>query len=62
MSTTVSKAVSVYFYDQICGDTNGHMAAIPNNPVLGGLMAAHGVESRTDFAEFLKQVVDNLQE
>ena len=57
---TVSEPMAKYFYDQCSGMYNGHMAAIPNNPVLYGLMVAHGVNTKEDFARFLRQVADQL--
>jgi len=57
----VSKEMAIFFKDQLVGTYSGHMAAIPNNPVLYGLMAAHKADnSNRDFAEFLRQVADKI--
>lgn len=61
MDLMVSQAMAYYFYEQICGQHNGHMAAIPNNPVLYGLVAAHCAERKEDFTRFLRQVADELE-
>lgn len=61
MDIKVSEAVAKYFYNQVCGLYSGHMALIPNNPVLQGLMEAHGVNNPKDFAGFLREVADNLE-
>lgn len=60
MEVTVSEAVATYFYEQVCGMYSGHMAGIPNNPVLYGLAKAHRVDTHEDFARFLRQCADQL--
>ena len=57
----VSKAAAQYFYDQCCGTHNGHMANLPNNPAIKGLLDAHGVNSQVHFVEFLQEVADMLK-
>jgi len=61
MDITVSEAVAEYFYDQCAGMYSGHMAAIPNNPVIYGLIKAHSADQKVDFARFLRQVADKLE-
>lgn len=59
----VSEETAKFFVDQCIGTHSGHMAAIPNNPVLFGLLKAHGVESyNTDcMAKFLEKVAAHLR-
>jgi len=62
----VSKEMAVFFMEQCIGETNGHMAAMPNNPTIQGLCRAHGAmsvslsEEKELFAEFCKQVSEQL--
>jgi len=60
VEVTVSEPVAQFFYQQCAGETNGHMASIPNNPVIYGLIQAHKAMSPDDFARFLRQVADCL--
>ena len=60
MTAKVSEAVAEFFMNQCVGEQNGHMAMIPNHPVLYGLCAAHGVKSPKDFAAFLQDIVNNI--
>lgn len=62
MKEKVSYETAVFFYDQICGQYNGHMSKIPNNPVLYGLMEANGIHNAKSFAEFLRGVADQLDD
>lgn len=61
MSNEVSKSMAKFFMDQCMGETDGHMAAIPNNPVLFGICMAHEVGNTAKFAEFLRDVADKLE-
>ena len=54
------KALAEYFYDQCAGSYTGHMANVPNNPVLHGLMLACGVKSKKDFASQLRKFADAI--
>lgn len=55
----VSKGVAIYFKEQLVGETSGHMAAIPNNPVLRGLLMAHDAsDSDASLAIFLRECAD----
>ena len=55
----VSEGVAIYFKEQLVGETNGHMAAIPNNPVLQGLLMAHDAgDSDAKLAIFLRECAD----
>ena len=62
MEVTVSEAVAQYFYEQCCGAYTGHMAHTPNNPVIDGLIKAHRCKKPEDFARFLRQVADHLEQ
>jgi len=65
----VDKIVAELFYQQCAGSTTGHMAMIPNNPVLHGMLSAAypdfacGVHacSKEQFAEFLQQASEALR-
>ena len=60
-------ALAEFFYEQCAGTTSGHMALIPNNPVIFGLVRAvtgtsdncHAA-SQTEFAELLRDMADFL--
>lgn len=56
----VNESVAKVFYDQCMGDYPGHMANIPNNPVLMSICVASGATNKKTFIEFLKQVADQL--
>lgn len=56
----VSVGVANFFMEQCIGEHNGHMAAIPNNPVLMGLLNAHDACQQDKFAAFLREVADKL--
>ena len=61
MDLMVSEAMAELFMDQCVGSYNGHMSAIPNNPVIDGICRAHRANDRKeDFAIFLRQVADQL--
>ena len=67
MGTPVSLAMSELFYEQCAGTTSGHMAMIPNSPILFGITAAqcgnpvgHNAASKEDFAAFLRDAADWL--
>ncbi|WP_299076604.1 hypothetical protein [uncultured Paraglaciecola sp.] len=60
MTTDSDKALANYFYEQCTGGYDGHMATVPNNPVIYGLMFACGATSKKDFAEQLRQFADAL--
>jgi hypothetical protein len=57
----VNESIAELFYDQVMGDHNGHMANIPNNPVLQSICRSSGVSSRQAFRDFLRDVADNLK-
>lgn len=59
--------LAAFFYEQCAGVTRGHMAPIPNNPMLFGLVqAATGTRddsyaaSQTDFVKLLREIADQL--
>jgi len=60
MEIKVSEPVAEYFMDQCMGETSGHMALIPNNAVLFGLCKAHRINSKENFAAFLRDVANEL--
>lgn len=62
------KALSELFYEQCAGTYSGHMANVPNNPLMFGLVAA-ATEVRSDncyaasknnFANLLREIADQL--
>lgn len=57
---SVSHSMAKLFYDQCFGTTDGHMAAIPNNPVLNSIVVASGVRTQEQFADFIREVADWL--
>lgn len=62
MSLDVSKAMAELFMNQCMGEYCGHMANVPNNPVLFGLCNAHGINDKSDFAKFLVEVAGKLED
>ena len=62
----VSKELAELFFQQCCGSYSGHMAMIPNNPVLHsifiacGINAEHDRDSRAKFAAKLRQIADAI--
>lgn len=58
----ITKPMAKFFVDQCIGTSDGHMAAIPNSPVLYGLFMAHGIYNGDDakIAEFLREVANKL--
>lgn len=60
MVENVNYPTAKFFYDQCVGNTSGHMAMIPNTPILQSLALAHGVETEEEFAAFLRYVADWL--
>ncbi len=48
------------FYEQCVGETNGHMAAIPNSPILWSIAVVNNCKTKEAFAEFLREVANNL--
>ncbi len=60
-SKEVSQATAFYFKDICIGEYSGHMAMIPNNPIVQGLVKAHeATKSNATFADFLRQVADQI--
>lgn len=54
--------IAEFFYQQCAGGYSGHMAEIPNNPVLHGLIYAMcGKNDRKAFAQFLKECAAELE-
>lgn len=58
----VSTAMALLLKEQCMGEYCGHMANIPNNPVLFGLCKAQGIDCTEDFADFLLYVSERLRE
>lgn len=61
-------AFAELFYEQCAGVTSGHMAHIPNNPVLFSMLSAATGSSATtyacskvEFSEFLRCAADMLE-
>lgn len=57
----INKAGANLFYEQCMGSHNGQMASVPNNPVLNSICRSHGVNSKIEFAQFLKKVAEHLE-
>ena len=64
---SMNKQLAKFFYEQCAGSYSGHMANIPNNPVLFGLTKAYSggsdnlyAATQTEFAEMLREVADEL--
>jgi hypothetical protein len=59
------KTMARFFCSQCIGSTNGHMAKIPNNPVLHELLVSYiggsGEPSEEDFVNFLLDVIDGME-
>ena len=59
----VSKEMANLFFDQCVGSTDGHMAAIPNSPVLWSIAVANNAHgSKKQFSEFLMGVAKQLHD
>ena len=58
---TISKQSAQFFYEQCRGEYKGHMARIPNNPVLHGFCSAHDANSEVEFANFLDAISKALK-
>ena len=70
----MSKALAEFFYEQCVGTQPGHMALLPNNPILfsllenvanantGGVTMSrnHHAMTKPEFAIFLRNVADTL--
>jgi len=57
------KTIAKFFYDQVVGAQVGHMANIPNNPVLSSLVCAQTGEyspTEAQFAAMLREIADCL--
>jgi len=57
---SVNNPTALLFYDQCLGGSNGHMATIPNSPIMESICAAHGIKTQKDFARFLREAADHL--
>ena len=64
----MDKTTAKFFYEQCAGTSAGHMAMIPNNPVLFGLIKAHTgkndqyyAATQTEFAAMLIDMAKLLQ-
>ena len=60
MTSEVNHAVARFFMDQCIGSYPGHMSNIHYSPTIYGLCSAHGVYNHEGFAQFLRQVADQL--
>lgn len=56
----VNESIAKLFYDQCMGSTSGHMANIPNSPILSAICLASGVVNENDFKQFLIDVSEEL--
>ena len=65
---SMEEAFATLFYEQCAGTTAGHMAPIPNNPVLFSMVKAkmnnHShthAASKNEFAELLREIARTLE-
>lgn len=57
---TVGKLARL-FYDQCVGEFNGHMAAVPHNPLFASIFKAAGWNGgERSFSNILRQIADDL--
>lgn len=56
------KNLAELFYQQCVGSYNGHMAAIPYNPIINSIFEACGVDGRGDFAKQLKSFAEIIEQ
>jgi hypothetical protein len=52
----MNKEMAEFIYEQMAGEQSGHMAMIPNNPMMFSLLKACGVCDKRDFGQFLFEV------
>jgi len=64
----MNKTMALFFYEQCAGTSTGHMAMIPNSPVLFSLIKSRFLRndntlacSRTEFAKMLREIADDLE-
>ena len=62
-----NETLAKFFYEQCAGTSTGHMAMIPNSPVMFGLVKAYsGVKdncyaaTQKQFAKMLREMADSL--
>ena len=62
-----NKAFAKFFYEQCAGTSSGHMAMVPNNPTLFGLVKACSghqdncyAATRSEFAQMLIDIANEL--
>lgn len=60
-STKVSKAAAEFFREQCTGEYGGQEGLVPYNPVILSLVRSHMACGPKDFAQFLRQVADVLE-
>lgn len=58
----VNESIATLFYEQCMGRYSGHMANIPNNPILDSICKASGVVNKRDFKQFLIELSENLDD
>ena len=62
----MDKLTAKIIQEQMIGQTNGHMAAIPNNPIMFSMFEVYCDGTLADrdwmFAEFLKEISEALKE
>ena len=64
----MEKVMAKFFYEQCVGSTSGHMAMVPNNPMLFTLAKAysmsndsHHAATEAEFSAMLLEIVDALK-
>jgi hypothetical protein len=67
MTNNSNKMMADFFYEQCAGTLSGHMAPVPNNPVLFGLMSVwlgtndnRHAATKAEFAELIRKIADEL--
>ena len=61
MEIEVTESVANFFYQQCVKTFPGHMANVPNIPVLYSLFKSHKVDTEADFVRFLRRVIEQLE-
>ena len=56
----INNEMAELFYEQCCGESAGHMAMIPNSPILKSIAKVHGIKNQEHFAVFLREVANWL--
>lgn len=62
-------SIGKLFYEQLAGSTSGHMAMVPNNPLMWSFLSVPSsihnncyAINEIEFIEFLKTVIKDLED